>query len=201
MASVFGSHKGHGAGVLFHQGLGGMNVFTQTLKWALRGCRGKPVSTLFEILFFSLQWGAAKGRRWNNGGHRERGGNSGGLLLVPDVLVRQHGGEGLVTELCSEPPSGRLRCEASNHICFHSKQSGAGTAGSLSLLLKAFWGLLRDGPDGVIYPLFAEWTRIECDVYGHGIPISHPCQDTYPEGLMSLGCLLQQDETLPHIRH
>lgn len=26
-------------------------MFTQTLKWALRGCRGKPVSTLFEILF------------------------------------------------------------------------------------------------------------------------------------------------------
>lgn len=53
----------------------------------------------------------------------------------------------------------------------------------MSLLLKAFWGLLRDGPDGVIYPLSAEWTGIECDVYGHGIPISHPCQDTYPEGL------------------
>lgn len=176
-----------------------MNVFTQALKWALRGWRGKPVSTLFEMLFFFLQWGAATGRCWNNGGHRERGGNSGGLLLVPDVLVRQHGGEGLVTEVCSEPPSSRLHCEASNHICFYSKQSGAGTAGSLSLLLKAFWGLLRDGPDGVIYPLFAEWTRIECDVYGHGIPISHPCQDTYPEGLMNLGCLLQQDETVPHI--
>lgn len=42
------------------------------------------------------------------------------------------------------------------HICFHSKQSGADTAGSSSLLLKAFGGLLRDGLDGVIYPLFAE---------------------------------------------
>lgn len=118
--------------------------------------------------------------------------------MVPDVLVGQHGREGLVTGVCSETPSSRLHWEASNHICFHSKQSGAGTAGSLSLLLKAFWGLLRDGPDGVIYPLFAEWTRIECDVYGHGIPISHSCQDTYPEGLMNLGCLLQQDETASH---
>lgn len=86
----------------------------------------------------------------------------------------------VVMGVCSEPPSSRLHCEASNHICFYSKQSGADTAGSLSLLLKAFWGLLRDGPDGVIYPLFAEWTRIECDVYGHGIPISHPCQGHLP---------------------
>lgn len=101
-----------------------------------------------------------------------------------------------MTEVCGVRPSSRLCYEASNHICFYSKQSGAGTAGSLSLLLKAFWGLLRDGPDGVIYPLFAEWTRIECDVYGHGIPISHPCQDTYPEGLMNLSGLLQQDETV-----
>lgn len=68
------------------------------------------------------------------------------------------------------------RCETSNHICFYSKQSGANTAGSSGLLLKAFWGLLRAGPDRVIYPLFAEWTGIECDVYGRGIPISHPCQ-------------------------
>lgn len=64
----------------------------------------------------------------------------------------------------------------------------------MSLLLKAFWGLLRDGPDGVIYPLSAEWTGIECDVYGHGIPISHPCQDTYPEGL-------KQNENVPRIPH
>lgn len=141
------------------------------------------------------------GRCWNNGGHREQVGNSGGLLWAPDVLVRQHGGEGLATGVCSEPPLSGLRCEASNHICFHSKQSGAGTAGSLSLLLKAFWGLLRDGPDGLIYPLFAEWMRIECDVYGHGIPISHSCQDTYAEGLMNPGCLVEQDETVPHIFH
>lgn len=61
------------------------------------------------------------------------------------------------------------------HICFYSKQSGADTAGSSGLLLKAFWGLLRDG---VIYPLFAEWIGggFECDVYGCGIPISHPKQ-------------------------
>lgn len=64
------------------------------------------------------------------------------------------------------------------HICFYSKQSGADTAGSSGLLLKAFWGLLRDGSDGVIYPLFAEWIGggFECDVYGCGIPISHPKQ-------------------------
>lgn len=43
------------------------------------------------------------------------------------------------------------------HICFYSKQSGADTAGSSSLLLKAFWGLQRDGLDRVIYPLFAAW--------------------------------------------
>lgn len=86
----------------------------------------------------------------------------------------------MVMGVCSELPSSRLHCEASNHICFYSKQSGADTAGSFSLLLKAFWGLLRDGPDGVIYPLFAEWTRIECDVYGQGIPISHPCQGHLP---------------------
>lgn len=137
------------------------------------------------------------GRCWNNGGHREQGGNSGGLLLEPDVLGGQHGGEGWVTGVCSEPLR-QAGCTAkqANHICFHSKQSGAGTAGSLSLLLKAFWGLLRDGPDGVIYPLFAEWTGIECDVYGHGIPISRPCQDTYPEGLTNLGCLLQQHQTV-----
>lgn len=38
-----------------------MNVFTQTLKWALRGWRGKPVSTLFEILFFFLAMGRGDG--------------------------------------------------------------------------------------------------------------------------------------------
>lgn len=162
------------------------------------GGEGSLFPPCLKYFFFSLQWNLAIGRCWSNRGHREQGGNSGGLLLVPDVLARQHGGEGLVTEVCSEPPSSRLRCEASNHICFHSKQSGAGTAGSLSLLLKAFWGLLRDGPDGVIYPLFAEWTRIECDVYGHGILISHPCQNTYPEGLVNLGCLLEQDEIVPY---
>ncbi|KAK1883859.1 Hybrid PKS-NRPS synthetase lepA [Dissostichus eleginoides] len=121
--------------------------------------------------------------------------------MVPDVSVRRHDGEGLVTEVCSEPLLSMLHCEARYHIWFYSKQSGAGTAGSLSLLLKAFWGLLRDGPEGVIYPVFAEWTRIECDVYGHGIPISHPCQDTYTGGLMNLGCLPQHDETVLHILH
>lgn len=118
---------------------------------------------------------------------------------MPDVLVRQHGGESLVTEACLEPQSSRLHRVASGHICFHSKQSGAGTAGSLSLLLKAFWGLLRDGPDAVIYPIFAERLRIECDVYGHGIPISQSCENTYPEGVMTRGGVLQRDETLPHI--
>lgn len=92
------------------------------------------------------------------------------LLLVPDVVFRQDGCQGLVAVVCSQTPS---VYNVSGHICFYSKQSRAGTAGILGLLLKAFWGLLRDKPDGVIYPLFAEWTRMECDVYGRGIPISH----------------------------
>lgn len=198
MASVFGSHKGHGAGVLFHQGLGAWMCSPRLSSGLYEGREGSLFPPCLKYFFLPCnrtRW------CWNNGGHKEWRGNSGGLLLVPDVLARQHGGEGLVTEVCSDPLSSSLRCEASNHICFHSKQSGAGTAGSLSLLLKAFWGLLRDSPDGVIYPLFAEWTRIECDVYGHGILISHLCQDTYPEGLMNLGCLLQQYETLPRILH
>lgn len=90
-----------------------------------------------------------------------------------------------MTEACLEPQLSRLHCEASNHICFHSKQSETSTAGSLCLLLKAFWGLLRDGLDAVIYPLFGERMKTECDVYGHGIPISESCQDTYPESIMN----------------
>lgn len=43
------------------------------------------------------------------------------------------------------------------HICFYLKQSWPDTAGSWSLLLKAFWGLQRDSLDRVIYPLFAAW--------------------------------------------
>lgn len=103
------------------------------------------------------------------------GGNQGGLPLVPDVLARQHSREGNCdTGSVQELSLNEARCKMSNHICFYSKQSGANTAGSSGLLLKAFWGLLRDGPDGVIYPLFAERTRMKCDVYGHGIPINHP---------------------------
>lgn len=45
----------------------------------------------------------------------------------------------------------------------------------------------------MIYPLFAERTRMECDVYGHGIPISHPPPGT-PTALMNLRGVLQQDE-------
>lgn len=121
-------------------------------------------------------------------------GNQGGLPLVPDVLARQHGREGPCDRgSVREPPLNEARCEMSNHICFYSKQSGANTAGSSSLLLKAFWGLLRDGPDGVIYPLCAERTRIECDVYRHGIPISHPPRGT-PMGPMNLRGVWQQDE-------
>lgn len=88
-------------------------------------------------------------------------GNQGGLPLVPDVLARQHGREGPCDRgSVWEPTSNKARCEMSNHICFYSKQSGNYTAGSSGLLLKAFWGLLRDDPDGVIYPLFAERRRL-----------------------------------------
>lgn len=74
---------------------------------------------------------------------------------MPDVSVRQQGR--VSRGDCSEPPSCAVSGGGGEHICFYSKQSGADTAGSSSLLLKAFWGLLRDASDGVIYPLFAEW--------------------------------------------
>lgn len=60
----------------------------------------KSLPTFSEIHFFFLQWGAARERCCNNGGCGERGGNSGGLLLVPDVLLIQHGDKDFVTEVC-----------------------------------------------------------------------------------------------------
>lgn len=147
----------------------GMNAFTET---QVGFTRVKPVSTLFDF-FLGLEMETQRlGDAGTKGARR-----SGGLPSVPDVSVSQHSSERLATQVCSGPPLSTLRHEASNHICFHSKQSRAGTGGSLSLLLKAFWGPRGDGPDGVIYPGFAE-----CDVYGHGIPISHRSQDTYAEG-------------------
>lgn len=40
MAGVFGSHNGHGAGVLFHRGGLGARVCSP-LKWDLRGVEGE----------------------------------------------------------------------------------------------------------------------------------------------------------------
>lgn len=170
-------------------------MFNRALKRALQGWRRKPVSTLFKILFFFFfsRCSKAEGIRITEA-VGSCGGNQGGLPLVPDVLARQHGREGPCDRgSVWEPPSNEARCEMSNHICFYSKQSGANTAGSAGLLLKVFWGLLRDSPDGVIYPLFAERTRMECDAYGHGIPISQTPPGT-PKGLMNLRGALQQDE-------
>lgn len=71
----------------------------------------KSLSTFSEIHGFFLQWGAAKERYCNNGGCGERERNSGGLLLVPDVLLIQRGDKGFVTEVCSKPLSNRLHCK------------------------------------------------------------------------------------------
>lgn len=70
-------------------------MFSRALKWALRGWRGKPVSTLFKILFFvqAMRCGKAEGIRITEA-VGSCGGNQGGLPLVPDVLARQHGREG-----------------------------------------------------------------------------------------------------------
>lgn len=75
----------------------------------------------------------------------------GGPLIVPDVLVRQHGSEGLFRTSVKQS----ALCSRQAHL-FSLKTIRGLTAGSLSLLLKAVWGLLRNGPDTVIYSLFAE---------------------------------------------
>lgn len=111
---------------------------------------------------------------------------------------------GLVTELgllrsTSEAEAAVLWKK--NTSVFTQNNQRSGTAGSLGLLLKTFGGLLRDGQDKQIYSLFAEWTRIESDVYGHGISIIHPCQDIYPEGLLNPPCLQLHDGTGLRIPH
>lgn len=105
-----------------------------------------PPCLRYFFFFQAMRCSKAEGIRITEAMGSGRG-IGGGLLLVPDVLARQHGRKGPCDRgSVREPPSNEARCEMSNHICFHSKQSGANTPGSSSLLLKAFWGLLRGRP-------------------------------------------------------
>lgn len=81
----------------------------------------------------------------------------------------------------------------SNHICFHSKQSGANTPGSSSLLLKAFWGLLRGRPrrSDLSALRWANEDGVWC-IWTWNSNQSSTARDTY--GSDNLRGVLQQDE-------
>lgn len=69
MASVFGSHKGHGAGVLFHHSLGALMCSSRLSSGLYEGEEGSLFPPCLKSFFFKQ--GVAIGKCWNNGGHGE----------------------------------------------------------------------------------------------------------------------------------